>query len=321
MRLTVKTIILSLMLIFSVQAGRGATTMHAINEQPGYMRPLATTIGTMTNSGWFQSVFIGKEFGYGVALPISLVYIGSRDRQYTESYSDQGFVGSRQVTVPTIFGVTSCPVIERSIIDPQSNVIGTFADSTLFRAGIEEFQGISVVPYITLQAAFSLYYTEVKLRYMGMPSISHNGFQYPGIGLQHDLHHLFPLFPVAISLAGNMTFLNTAITPGDKLTGTLKIGGISSFVGMAAGYRPSEKLEVFLETGWDHSHVAIKGTITSTEDGGFEVIPVDNTITGRNAFRIALNVAIPLKYYPVAGVIAGAQWGNLLNIFSYRSKQ
>lgn len=309
------------MLITSLQAGRGATTMHAINEQPGYMSPLATTIGTLTNSGWFQSAFIDKEFGYGVALPISLAYIGSRDRQYTESYTDVGSTEYHTVTVPTIFGAISRPVIERTIMGAQSNVIGTFADSTLFRAGIDEFKGISVVPYITLQAAFSLYYTEVKLRYMGMPSISHNGFQYPGIGLQHDFHHLFPSFPVAISLAGNMTFLNTVITPGDKLTGTLKIGGISSFFGMVAGYRPNEKLEVFLETGLDHSHVSVKGAITSTEDGGYEVIPVDNTITGRNSFRLALNVAVPIKYHPVAGIIAGAQWGNLLNIFSYKSKQ
>lgn len=313
MRLPVKATLLSLMFAFALHAGRGATTMHAINEQPGYMRPFATSLGTMTNSGWFQSASIDKEFGFGAALPISLIYISKRDREYTDSYTDDN--GRTEVTVPTIFGSMEQPIISRA----SGSLV--FVDNTTFRPGLEEFQDISVLPYITLQASFSLYYTELKLRYMGMPPINKNGFQFPGIGLQHDFHHFFPSFPVAVSLAGNMTFLNTSITPGDKLEGTLKTGGIASFLGIVAGYRPIENLEIFLETGWDHSHVSAKGTIISTEDDGWESIPIDNTITGRNAFRMALNVAVPIKYHPVAGVIAGAQWGNLINILSFKSKR
>ena len=314
MRLPSRALLLSLALAFSLQAGRGSTIMHAINEQPGYMRPLATTVGTMTNSGWFQSAFLDRDFEFGMALPISLIYIGSKDRRYTDTYTDA--TGSVKVTVPTIFGTLDTPTVNRAINDFM-----TVPDNTTFRPGLEEFKALSVIPYITLQASFSYFYTELKLRYMGMPTIQKNGFHFPGLGLQHDLHHFFPSFPVAISLAGNMTFLTTRITPGDKLDGTLKTGGIASFLGIVAGYRPIDNLEVFLETGWDHSHVSVKGDIISNEDGGREMIPVDNTIAGRNAFRIALNVAIPVKYNPVAGVIAGAQWGNLINLISYKSKR
>ncbi|MBN1761177.1 MAG: hypothetical protein JW863_22805 [Chitinispirillaceae bacterium] len=302
MRFPLKVLFLSGVTIFTLHAGRGSTTMHAINEQPGYMRPLATSIGTMTNSGWFQSASIDKEFGFGVALPISLIYIGSKDRTYTDSYTD--FTGTVNVAVPTIFGSEEKPLIP----------------GTTFRAGLEEFRELSVIPYITVQTSFSFYYTELKLRYMGMPTIKKNGFHFPGIGIQHDFHYLFPSLPVAIALAGNMTFLNTSLTPGDKLDGTLKTGGIAGFLGIVAGYRPIDNLEIFLETGWDHSHVSVKGDIVSTEDNGWELIPVNNRIAGRNAFRAALNIAVPIKYHPVAGVIAGAQWGNLINLISYKSR-
>jgi hypothetical protein len=164
-----------------------------------------------------------------------------------------------------------------------------------------------------------MYYTELKLRYIGLP-LSNSSFNFPGIGLQHDFHHFFPSFPIAVSLTGNLTFLNASFTPGDRLTGTLKTSGLSSFLGIAAGYCPSDKIEFFLESGWDHCHIAASGTIISTENDLPETIPVNNTITGRNAFRIALNVAVPLMYRPVAGVVAGAQWGNLINLFSFHSK-
>lgn len=275
------------------------------------MRPFATTVGTMANSGWIQTSSIEKEFEFGFSLPISLVYIGKNDKQYTDSYTNFNNE-SVSISVPTVFGSIKKPIIYRG-----SNQ--TIPDSTTFRPGLEEFQNLALLPYITLQASVSLYYTELKLRYIGLP-LSNSSFNFPGIGLQHDFHHFFPTFPIAVSLEGNLTFLNASFTPGDELEGTLKTGGIASFLGIVAGYRPSDKFELFLETGWDHSHVSASGTIISSEDDIIETIPVDNTISGRNAFRIALSVAVPLRYNPVAGVIAGAQWGNLINLFSFRSK-
>jgi hypothetical protein len=311
MHIALKSLLFSLILTSSLQAGRGSTTISSINKQPGYMRPFATTVGTMANSGWIQTSSIEKEFEFGFSLPISLVYIGKNDKQYTDSYTNFNNE-SVSISVPTVFGSIKKPIIYRG-----SNQ--TIPDSTTFRPGLEEFQNLALLPYITLQASVSLYYTELKLRYIGLP-LSNSSFNFPGIGLQHDFHHFFPTFPIAVSLEGNLTFLNASFTPGDELEGTLKTGGIASFLGIVAGYRPSDKFELFLETGWDHSHVSASGTIISSEDDIIETIPVDNTISGRNAFRIALSVAVPLRYNPVAGVIAGAQWGNLINLFSFRSK-
>ncbi|HEX2956698.1 MAG TPA: DUF6588 family protein [Chitinispirillaceae bacterium] len=314
MRFVLKTVLIPFILTSTLYAGRGSSTMHSINEQPGYMRPFATSVGTLTNSGWLQSASIERDFGFSFSLPISLAYIGKKDRQYSESYTNHETGTSVNVTVPTVFGSMNKPIVYHGT---SQNI----PDSTTFRPGLEEFQTLSVLPYITLQASFSFYYTELKLRYIGLPLSNNSSFYFPGIGLQHDLHHFFPSSPVAVSLAGNITFLNASFTPGDRLEGTLTTGGISSFLGVAAGYRPSDKIELFLETGWDHCHVSAKGSIISSEDDTRETIPVDNKITGRNAFRIALNVAVPLKYNPVAGVIAGAQWGNMINLISFRSKQ
>lgn len=313
MRCILKPVLVSLILTSTLYAGRGSSTMHSINEQPGYLLPFATTVGTLTNSGWLQSASIEKKFGFGISLPISLSYIGKKDRQYTDSYTDRVTGKTINVTVPTVFGSMNKPIVYHGI---SQNI----PDSTTFRPGLEEFQNVSVLPYFALQASFSLYYTELKLRYTGLP-LSNSSFNFPGIGLQHDFHHFFPSLPIAVSLAGNITFINASFTPGDRLKGTLNTNGLTSFLGIAAGYRPFDKLELFLETGWDHCHVTASGTIISTENDLPETIPVDNTITGRNAFRIALNIAVPLKYHPVGGVIAGAQWGNLINLISFRSKR
>jgi hypothetical protein len=313
MRFVVKPVLLSLLLTSTLYAGRGSSTMHSINEQPGYMRPFATSVGTLTNSGWSQSASIEKDFGFSFSLPISLAYIGTKDRQYTDSYTNRETNTTTNITVPTVFGTMKRPVVYHG--DNQN-----IPDSTTFRPGLSEFQNLALLPFITVQASFSWFYTELKLRYIGLPLSNNSSFYFPGVGLQHDFHYLFPSSPVAVSLAGNLTFLNASFTPGDKLAGTLTTSGLSSFLGVIAGYHPTDKLEVFLETGWDHSHVAAKGTIISTENDLPETIPVNNTITGRNTFRIALNIAVPLKYNPVAGVIAGAQWGNLINLISFRSK-
>jgi hypothetical protein len=190
-----------------------------------------------------------------------------------------------------------------------------------FISGNEELSTLNGLPFITLQAAFSYMYTELKLRYIGIPSIEGNGFHFPGIGLQHDFHHFFPTLPISLSLAANFTLLSVTITPGGDIEGDVKATGLSHFIGILTGYNVAKFFEVFLEAGWDHSFVKGSGSLTAIEDGQPKTAIIDKKISGRNGFRIALNLAFPIHYHPVIGGIGGAQFGSLLNIISFRSKK
>ena len=56
-----------------------------------------------------------------------------------------------------------------------------------YSSGIEELNAIAGLPFATLQASFAWYYTELTLRYIGIPTIAGISVQLPGIGLRHDL--------------------------------------------------------------------------------------------------------------------------------------
>ena len=186
---------------------------------------------------------------------------------------------------------------------------------------IAELSALSVLPFLTLQAAFSYYYSEIQLRYIGIPAIGGVSFNFPGIGLQHDFHHFFPSWPISLSLAAHMTFLTASWKPGDNVEGTLQLSGLSSFIGVLAGYQITNYLEVFLETGWDNSYMTPSGRLIITNDNGQrDIVEPHQTITGRNGFKAALNFSFPIHYNPVVGGFAGAQWGNVINILSYKSK-
>jgi hypothetical protein len=76
-------------------------------------------------------------------------------------------------------------------------------------------------------------------------------------------------------------------------------------------------MEVFLQTGWEHSQIKPSGDLVVDK----EQINPAKKITGRNAFRAAINVAFPLGYHPVLGGSAGAEFANTINILSYKSKK
>jgi hypothetical protein len=330
-----RTAIVSLSLFSLSAAGALEETVKAFERRPDYVRPFATIAGTMTNSGWYQSAAIGKEFSFGIALPLTLIYLSRADRQYSGEYVDTNCTKCRiqeaggasvncrecvehqSFTAPTIFGSIDAPEVQRSIIDLRYNVISTLPVDALFSDGVPELSRLSALPFITLQASFSAYYTALTLRYIGIPEIEGTGFQFPGFGIQHDFQHLLSRVPLSLSLAANFTFLNVGWTPGGDVEGKLTLGGLSHFVGVLAGYRPAGFFEIFLETGWEGSFLQPSGTLIVDND----IVSPSERLVGRNAFRAALNIVFPLQYTPVLGGGAGAQFANLINIVSYKSKK
>jgi hypothetical protein len=326
---------------FMLQAWGGALeeTVKAFESRPDYVRPFATMAGSMTNAGWYLCSSLNKNFNFSVSIPISLIYLNNQDREYSGSYIDEGCekcmqqkavdpsvncegcVECQQFNAPTIFGSIHTPDVHKSIIDLHGNVIGQLPPEDPFSDGIKDLAAVSMLPFLTVQAAFSMYYTQLTLRYIGIPAIKGVSFSFPGVGLQHDFHRFFPSWPVSLSLAAHMTFLSAAWKPGEDVEGTLNLSGLSSFIGILAGYKIAKFLEVFLETGWNNCAMTPSGKLTITDDdGGKDVVEPHQSLSGRNGFRLALNFSFPIGYNPVIGGIAGAQWGNVINVLSYKSK-
>ncbi|MBN1306740.1 MAG: hypothetical protein JXA18_02395 [Chitinispirillaceae bacterium] len=331
-----KASILLFFLILPLSAGPVENMFKAFEERPEYVRPFATILGSMTNAGWYQSASVGKDFSFGVALPISLMYLNNRDREYSGTYIDEGCrkcrereaecngcVECQKFTAPTVFGTIRTPEITRSIIDLNFNVVtDTLPVDPPFSDGIEELTQIAGLPFLSLQTTFSIHYTAVTLRYMGIPAIPGTSLNFPGIGLQHDFQYLLPSLPVSLSVAANFTFLIISLAPEEwtddgTMSGNLSLNGLSNFLGILAGYKPVRFLEVFLETGWEHSFLKPSGTLIVNN----ETIKPSLTLKGRNGFRTALNIAFPIKYNPVIGGIGGAQFGYLVNLIGFKSRK
>jgi hypothetical protein len=302
--------------------------VRSFQNQAYYVKPIATLLGSMANTGWYHSAGVGQDFGFYVGLPISLTYIGSGDRSVDSIYvddgcvqchtfggADQGCEERQKLSLPTIFGTGSAPTATASQIDINGNVV--WQDNVLFTDGFKSMSQFPLMPFATLQADFSFFYTELKLRYIGVPA-GPVIVNLPGFGLQHDLASLMPPLPVSLSVAGNMTIYSVSWAPGKNIDGKLKINGLSVFAGVLGGYK-LPFVDFFLEAGWEYSHIKTGGMLTINPTGGGtpEVIRPALSLTGRNMFRAAINVAFPIGYMPVLGGSAGADFGNTINIIGF----
>jgi hypothetical protein len=313
-------------------------TVKAFEEQAQYVKPIATLLGSMSNASWYQSAAVPKEFGFYVGLPISLIYINSRDRQYTDVYVDTNCIECKEFraeypehgidcaecvsrveyTAPTLFGTSDPPILRLMTLDHNKNVIDY--EQIHFSGGLEGPSSLSLLPFATIHADLSWYHTAVKLRYVGVPEISGISFHMPGFGLQHDFSSFLPeSFPVSLGVAGNLTLVFASWAPGENIDGELELDGMAGFAGIVAGRRFG-RFEIFLESGWEGAKLEAGGNLDiNYDDGTSEKIRPGLTLTGRNIFRAALNVAVDLGgYRPVVGQIFGADMGSTLNIIGYR---
>jgi len=290
-----------------VHADSGADRIKSVYTRPLYAQPIATIIGTGTTSGWYQSARVDNEFGWGVALPISLIFLNKNDRQYSGTYTAEECVECGDYIAPTFFGTIAPPVLlSGGQIDPP------------FITGSPDVPKYTMVPFVTLQTMFSMYHTALTLRYIGIPEIGGFSFGFPGFGLQHDISHFLPPIPVSIAVAGNLTFLsaNWKVSDVENVEGSLTLKGLSQFYGILAGTQLGY-IEAFLELGWEHSYLKPGGDIYVYG----EPQVATGAIPGRNGFRAALNVALPIEFNPVVGASGGAQFATLINVISFKSKR
>ncbi len=330
-------IIFLIVLSHSIEAGNVATTVESFLRVTDYVRPFSTLIGSMNNASWYQSAKIDKKFGFYIGLPISLTYISSKDRAYTSTFIDsncamchelngdsQGCKESQEYKTSTIFGNETGAVLDRAIIDMYGNV--TRFEKERFSGGVPAIANIKLMPFTTLQLGFSIFYTELKLRYIGIPKISGFGFHIPGFGIQNDLSSFFPDLPFSLSIALNFSFFLGTWKPGENVTGEMKLKGLTNFAGVIAGYR-LKQVEFFMECGWERSSLSPRGKVIIDKGKPEEDIidfPEDRDhridIKGRNAFRLGLSSSFLFGYNPVIGINGVSEWNNTINILSFKSE-
>lgn len=327
--------------IFALVASRPAQAasldeiVKAFEKNEGYVQPFATLLGSMTNSGWYQSAAVGKGFGFYLGIPVNFTRLGDEDREYDATWTDLGCVAFHRdnpgashtcketsgYTAPTVFGKGKGPDQFTSVYDP---VTKTIFDSTVTPTsdGNKEMASFNWFPFGEPQLGVSFFHTEAKLRYLALP-LDIFSISLPAFGLQHDFAWAMPNSPVHVSLAANWTFLNAEWTPGDNIDGTMKLEGSSAFYGVLAGWTWKNWLEVFTEIGYETASMKSSGRLTIRDEEGIEddqIINPNLTLDGRNGFRMALNVAIHVGYDAVFGQNVGAQLGNQVGILAYRFK-
>jgi hypothetical protein len=309
--------------------------IKSFENNTDYIQPFATLFGSMTNSGWYQSAGVGKGFGFYFGLPINMTYLADADRTYDISFRDEGCVTAHSknasancqdvvnYTAPTAFGRIQAPKLHKTTPDINGNVVEPGTDS-LVSDGLSDLAGFNWLPFVSPQLSFNFYHTELKLRYIGMPAIVGLSFSMPGVGIQHDLSSFLPPIPVPglhLSVAGNMTWISAAFEPGKNIDGKLELDGFSHFLGLLVGYTFMGWAEVFLETGWEGSHMHTGGSLVIKDDSdpaNNETVKPNLEVDGRNGFRAAVNVAIHFGYQAVIGQNVGSQLGHNINIIGYR---
>jgi hypothetical protein len=309
--------------------------VKAFEKSDGYVQPLATLFGSMTNSGWYQSATVARGFGFYVGIPINFTQISDDDREYEGSIPDLGCILYHQdqpggstpcpesvgFTAPTLFGKGKGPRVRTHNYNPNSDTF-TAETSNLISDGNPDMASFNWMPFAEPQISFSYFHTELKLRYIALP-LDIFSVSLPGFALQHDFAWAMPNSPVHASLAANWSFLSAEWTPGDNIDGTLTLDGSSAFYGAVVGWTWKNWLEVFTEIGYETSSLKSGGKLTINDKDGVDAPQTINpglTLDGRNGFRMALNVAFHLGYDAVIGQNVGAELGNQVGILAYRFK-
>lgn len=339
---------LALAIVFGTSAfaaGEVSNLLRAFEDKPGYVQPLATSMGSLMNSGWYTSSRVGTRTSWNVALPVILTYISEDDHYYKYTYStgckalrEAGQVGSAcpenldEMSIskaPTMWGPNSS---ERSWevsavaeqpgdLDPTDNYSLT-KSGPIIDGGISSLREFTTLPFLAPQFAFASHNFKGTLRgiFAPIPDLSIYSI---GLGIQYDPSRFIPGMTqngFNTSIGFSISKWHLGYTPGGDFDGELGVDGLVYQPALVAGWRTGI-LEIFTEIGYEVSSFSSSGELT---DNGADVDPADRIIKpqvevdGRNGFRMSLNFALHLgAWHPVVGQSYGAQLGTVANVISF----
>lgn len=315
-----KTIALILSLAFFAFGAEWASIYHSLiafderpeipdGNRPGYVKPLATNLGTVLNSNWISSARVPQAFTIEAGLPLMIVGIGNDDKEYAGG-------------APTIFGgkdyewgATSSEIA--CTATPNCHVVN----------GNETLNKLGVFTYPYLQLAGSFYHARVVFRGMLLPAISElRSFNLFGFGLQYSFGHLFlhnlpkALHPFDVSFAFGMNFAGIGYQP-ENYRGTLDLDFTTMHFMVVLGYKPLKFFEVMLSLGYETSTMESSGHLVSedVDSYGAEIYP-SLSVDGKNGFRMGLSLsfAFGASYNPVVGVDFGTKTSYTTNVLYFK---
>ncbi|HSQ41725.1 MAG TPA: DUF6588 family protein, partial [Fibrobacteraceae bacterium] len=328
------------MIVSSISWGSDAgMTLRGFVDEPGYVKPIATLMGTLTNSGWVTSARVGESGGWNFGLDVSIAYIGTADHTYTfyynnhcDSLRDEGYncIVSDETNdgvvenAPTIFGPNTSEVYYGFFAtgDASTSVYPERIDRV--RSGDSDVRKWTTIPFPFFHFAYSHSHFKGGLRGLFVPSIDVlGGFYLIGIGLQYDYtRFLPPAFNAKgfnASVAFDINKWHLSYKPDGDVTGELLLDGLTTYTSLVTGWRFG-KAELILDFGYETSSFDAGGTMTDNEpDAGQDPLIEPNvSVDGRNGFRVGLSVAMHLgSWQPVVGQSLGAQWGTTVNLIQF----
>ncbi len=266
-------------------------------SRSGYVKPIATYMGTVFNGSWISSATLERGFSFEAGLPFQIAFVESGDRSYR----------SNGEKIPTIFGSKA-----------DYGVIG----------GNENLHGLSVFTLPYLQLGFGFYYTRLALRGMYFPSISElKGYHLLSFGLQHSFGHYFidrlpPVFKdfdVSLFFGYNSAYIGYA---PDKWKGQMDLDFGTTYTAIVLGYRPVKLVELLLSLGYQTVSMDAGGELDAyAKDGAYQgKVNPDVSLSGRGGFRLGLEVSFAFgeTFHPVVGYNLGANSSINANILYFK---
>lgn len=328
-----------------------SNTLRAFENKPGYIQPIATSMGTLFNTGWVNSAGVGKGLGWNFALPVNIAYIGSADHTYKYTYDTNcqalrdkkhpvympdGYDCpaddvTRTVSAPTLWGNDDLVYVSRyRRFGEESPSDWHIINEETLDKGNPTIRQYVTLPFVLPTLAFSMEHFRGAVRFIGVPSISSinfGGLSIWGLGAQYDFGHFFQsLVEVGVNLSAttNFTFWSIGYAPTGSIEGQLDLDGMTSFSGLVAGYK-YKFAEAFIELGYETSSFKSSGSLVDHETPDDLTTPENENliqpnlkVSGRNGFRASLNVAVQLGVWrPVVGQSLGAQSGTQINILQF----
>ena len=263
------------------------TAFQKINNREGYVKPIATYVGTVLNGSWVATASLPKAFSFDAGLPFNIAFVESKDRTYTSSLYGK---------TPTIFGSEA----EKGL------------------GGNEDLHNLSIFMLPYLQLGFGFYYTRIALRGMYFPSAGElQGYNLLSFGIQHSFGHFFidklppqfKGFDVSLFFGYNSAYIG--YTP-DKWKGTLNLDFGTTYTALILGYSPIKPVEFLLSLGYQTVTMKSSGDLDAYGTYQGKIEP-DANIDGRGGFRLGLEIAFSFgkSFHPVIGYNVGAN--NSLN--------
>lgn len=305
--------------------------LRAFENQPGYVRPIGTLMGTNNNGGWVSSAQVGKLFAWEMSMSVNLAYINDKDLFYTDirpnrcadlqliGVSCPAGVGNYSRTrVPTVYG-PDLPQRQHYMVYNNLGQEVASADTVLH--GNEDVRILQLLPWVFPHAAFSIEHTRLSLRLLPFGWVNtgaFGGITILGIGLQHDFSRwLPPELPIFTSFSMGWTYSKFGYNPGRDWQGTLNVATTGESYALVVGYR-LRVVEIFSEMGYETSRFSASGSLRRNRNGVEERIQPGIDISGRNGWRMALGIALHLPdYKPSVSMSTGAQRGVQINIFRF----